>query len=53
VFVFCSIITIALAGISVIVVLAADYSTSFTIVGAAIAGFLLSLPISRWWLDRF
>jgi len=41
-----SIIATSLAGIGVIAVLTAGYSTTFSIVGAAVAGFVLGLPVS-------
>lgn len=41
-----SIIATSLAGVGVIAVLTAGYSTTSAIVGAAIAGFVLGLPVS-------
>tara|TARA_R110002049_G_scaffold10068_3_gene49975 strand:+ start:1170 stop:1331 length:162 start_codon:yes stop_codon:yes gene_type:complete len=39
-------IATSLAGIGVIAMLTAGYSTTFSIVGAAVAGFVLGLPVS-------
>lgn len=41
-----SIIATSLAGVGVIAVLTAGYSTTQAIVGAAVAGFVLGLPVS-------